>query len=240
MSAETELAIDTISLMSLVLASLPGSVSAALAGLPPRGNELQATVVPGARGDLYLAGSRIERGYRFPHRPRLPHRPRRETILSLRSGRPQRSDNAEPIEMKPRPVRPAPDLSDPTPASTDMTTTFTLTAMPGVSRAGRPPHRGESSPCGGPPVLGSGVRDARAGESRGGRGGGDQPAAVVSGPVVSAPSTARACRDRHRPGRCAQCARHSASAAEQIQPSSATRIITLSYGRGDLPPRTLE
>jgi WS/DGAT/MGAT family acyltransferase len=69
LSAKAEPAIDTIGLMSPVLARLPGSVIAQLAGSQTRGNDLQATFVPGARYDLYLAGAHIERIYPYAPLP---------------------------------------------------------------------------------------------------------------------------------------------------------------------------
>jgi hypothetical protein len=69
LSARTEPAIDTIGLMSPALARLPGPLIAAIAGSQTKGNDLQATFVPGPRGDLYLAGARIERVYPFAPLP---------------------------------------------------------------------------------------------------------------------------------------------------------------------------
>lgn len=69
LSARSEPAIDTIALMSPTLARLPGSVIAHLAGTQTRGNDLQATFVPGARGKLYLAGAHIERIYPYAPLP---------------------------------------------------------------------------------------------------------------------------------------------------------------------------
>jgi WS/DGAT/MGAT family acyltransferase len=69
LAAKSEPAVDTISLMSPALARLPGSVIAAIAGSQTRGNDLQATFVPGGRGELYLAGAHIERVYPFAPLP---------------------------------------------------------------------------------------------------------------------------------------------------------------------------
>jgi len=52
-----------------VLARLPGSVIAQLAGPMTKGNDLQASNVPGIRGELYLAGARIERMYPYAPLP---------------------------------------------------------------------------------------------------------------------------------------------------------------------------
>jgi WS/DGAT/MGAT family acyltransferase len=68
-SARAEPAIDTIGLMAPALARLPGSVIAQIAGTQTRGNDLQATFVPGSRGHLHLAGAHIDRIYPFAPLP---------------------------------------------------------------------------------------------------------------------------------------------------------------------------
>jgi WS/DGAT/MGAT family acyltransferase len=69
LSARAEPAVDTIGLMSPALARLPGPVIAAIAGSQTKGNDLQATFVPGPRTALHLAGARIERVYPFAPLP---------------------------------------------------------------------------------------------------------------------------------------------------------------------------
>jgi hypothetical protein len=69
LSARAEPAVDTIGLMSPALARLPGPVIAAIAGSQTKGNDLQATYVPGPRTALHLAGARIERVYPFAPLP---------------------------------------------------------------------------------------------------------------------------------------------------------------------------
>ena len=69
LTARGEPAINTIGLMSPVLARLPGTVIAQLAGPMTKGNDLQASNVPGIRGELFLAGARIERMYPYAPLP---------------------------------------------------------------------------------------------------------------------------------------------------------------------------
>ncbi|WP_051341929.1 wax ester/triacylglycerol synthase domain-containing protein [Pseudonocardia spinosispora] len=64
-AARTEPAVDVIGLASPLLARLPGSVIAQLAGPMTKGNDLQASNVPGLGEELYLAGAKIERMYGF-------------------------------------------------------------------------------------------------------------------------------------------------------------------------------
>jgi hypothetical protein len=68
-SARSEPAADTIGLTSPALARLPGAVIARIACSQTRGNDLQATVVPGPRTARYLAGAHIERVYPFAPLP---------------------------------------------------------------------------------------------------------------------------------------------------------------------------
>jgi diacylglycerol O-acyltransferase / wax synthase len=64
-----EPAADDIGLMSPLLARLPGSAIAAIAGSMTKGNDLQASNVPGIREEVYLAGARVERMYPYAPRP---------------------------------------------------------------------------------------------------------------------------------------------------------------------------
>jgi diacylglycerol O-acyltransferase / wax synthase len=63
-----EPAADDIGLVSPLLARLPGSVMAAVAGGVTKGNDLQASNVPGIREEVFLAGAKVER--MFPYAPR--------------------------------------------------------------------------------------------------------------------------------------------------------------------------
>jgi hypothetical protein len=72
LAARREPAIDTIGLLSPMFARLPGSVIARLVAPSTKGNDLQASYVPGPRGARYLAGSRVERVYPFAPRPGCP------------------------------------------------------------------------------------------------------------------------------------------------------------------------
>ncbi|HEY2224787.1 wax ester/triacylglycerol synthase domain-containing protein [Actinomycetospora sp.] len=64
-----EPAADDIGLMSPVLARLPGSAIAAVAGSVTKGNDLQASNVPGIREEVFLAGARVEQMYPYAPRP---------------------------------------------------------------------------------------------------------------------------------------------------------------------------
>jgi diacylglycerol O-acyltransferase / wax synthase len=64
-----EPAADDVGLMSPLLARLPGSAIAAVAGSITKGNDLQASNVPGIREDVFLAGARVERMYPYAPRP---------------------------------------------------------------------------------------------------------------------------------------------------------------------------
>jgi diacylglycerol O-acyltransferase / wax synthase len=65
----SEPAADDVGLLSPLLARLPGAVIAALAGGVTKGNDLQASNVPGIREEVYLAGARVERMYPYAPRP---------------------------------------------------------------------------------------------------------------------------------------------------------------------------
>lgn len=69
LSARAEPAVNMIGLMSPALARLPGSVIAQLAGPMTKGNDLQASNVPGFGQDRYLAGARIRRMYPYAPLP---------------------------------------------------------------------------------------------------------------------------------------------------------------------------
>lgn len=64
-----EPAINGLGFLSPVLSRLPGPLISQLAGEMTRGNDLQASNVPGIREDVYLAGARIERAYPFAPLP---------------------------------------------------------------------------------------------------------------------------------------------------------------------------
>ncbi|WP_433801293.1 wax ester/triacylglycerol synthase domain-containing protein [Actinomycetospora sp. CA-084318] len=64
-----EPAADDVGLVSPLLARLPGSVMAAVAGGVTKGNDLQASNVPGIREEVYLAGAKVERMFPFAPRP---------------------------------------------------------------------------------------------------------------------------------------------------------------------------
>jgi diacylglycerol O-acyltransferase len=78
-AARLEPALDNIRVLAPVLAKLPVSMIAQVAGGMTRGNDLQASNVPGAREDVYLAGVRVERLY--PYAP-LPGCPAMITLVS--------------------------------------------------------------------------------------------------------------------------------------------------------------
>ncbi|GAA5156821.1 wax ester/triacylglycerol synthase family O-acyltransferase [Pseudonocardia eucalypti] len=69
LTARAEPALDTIGAFSPALARLPGPVIAQIAGPMTKGNDLQASNVPGVREDLYLAGAKIERMYPYAPLP---------------------------------------------------------------------------------------------------------------------------------------------------------------------------
>jgi WS/DGAT/MGAT family acyltransferase len=72
LSARREPAMDTIALLSPVLARLPGSVTARLVAPTTAGNDLQAGFLPGPRNQRYLADARVERVYPFAPLPGCP------------------------------------------------------------------------------------------------------------------------------------------------------------------------
>jgi WS/DGAT/MGAT family acyltransferase len=69
LSARGEPALNMIGFMSPALARLPGSLIAQLAGPMTKGNDLQASNVPGVGAEVYLAGARIERMYPYAPLP---------------------------------------------------------------------------------------------------------------------------------------------------------------------------
>jgi diacylglycerol O-acyltransferase / wax synthase len=64
-AARAEPAIEALSWIAPVLARLPAAVLSGVAGRLTRSNDVQASNVPGLRGEMYLAGARIERFYGF-------------------------------------------------------------------------------------------------------------------------------------------------------------------------------
>jgi diacylglycerol O-acyltransferase len=78
-AARAEPAIDGLGVLAPVLAKLPPPVIAQVAGGMARGNDLQASNVPGASGPVFLAGARVERLY--PYAP-LPGCPAMITLVS--------------------------------------------------------------------------------------------------------------------------------------------------------------
>lgn len=64
-SARAEPAGDIVGLFSPTLARLPGPLIAPLVGQMTKGNDLQASNVPGLQEDVYLAGAKVERMYGF-------------------------------------------------------------------------------------------------------------------------------------------------------------------------------
>lgn len=68
-AARGEAALEGIGLIAPALARLPAPLVARLTGGMARGNDLQASNVPGIREDAYLAGVRVERIYPFPPLP---------------------------------------------------------------------------------------------------------------------------------------------------------------------------
>lgn len=79
LTARREPAIDTISVISPVLARLPGVLIAPLMAPTTAGNDLQAGLLPGPRSARYLAGARVERAY--PYAP-LPGGPAMITMVT--------------------------------------------------------------------------------------------------------------------------------------------------------------
>ncbi|HEY2194294.1 MAG TPA: wax ester/triacylglycerol synthase domain-containing protein [Actinomycetospora sp.] len=68
-AALAEPALESIEIVTPLLARLPGAVTARLGGGATRSNDLQASNVPGLRGEVYLAGARILRSYPFAPLP---------------------------------------------------------------------------------------------------------------------------------------------------------------------------
>ena len=64
-SFRSEPALDGLGILAPALARLPGPMIARLAGGLTKGNDLQASNVPGIREDVYVAGGRVERSYPF-------------------------------------------------------------------------------------------------------------------------------------------------------------------------------
>ena len=64
-SARSEPAMEALGALAPVLAWLPGPLIAQLSGNMTKGNDLQASNVPGLREDVYLAGAKIVRVYPF-------------------------------------------------------------------------------------------------------------------------------------------------------------------------------
>jgi hypothetical protein len=64
-AARAEPALDNLSLVAPMLARLPSPVISALAGGMTKGNDFQASNIPGIRDEVFLAGARIERAYVF-------------------------------------------------------------------------------------------------------------------------------------------------------------------------------
>lgn len=69
LAAKGERANDVIGMFSPALARLPGQVIAQVAGPMTKGNDLQASNVPGIGEDLYLAGAKVERLYPYAPLP---------------------------------------------------------------------------------------------------------------------------------------------------------------------------
>lgn len=78
-AARAEPALDGLGLLAPFLARLPAPAIARLAGDMARGNDLQASNVPGSRDEVFLAGARVERLY--PYAP-LPGCPAMVTLVS--------------------------------------------------------------------------------------------------------------------------------------------------------------
>jgi WS/DGAT/MGAT family acyltransferase len=63
LSAKGEVAGDIVGTFSPALARLPGVLIAPLVGQMTKGNDLQASNVPGLQGEVFLAGAKVERMY---------------------------------------------------------------------------------------------------------------------------------------------------------------------------------
>nr|WP_218891061.1 wax ester/triacylglycerol synthase domain-containing protein [Actinomycetospora corticicola] len=68
-AAQAEPALESVELVTPLLARLPGALVARFGGGSTGGNDLQASSVPGLREDVYLAGARIVRSYPFAPLP---------------------------------------------------------------------------------------------------------------------------------------------------------------------------
>lgn len=68
-AALAEPALESVEIVTPLLARLPGAVTARFGGSVTRGNDLQASNVPGLRDEVYLAGARILRSYPFAPLP---------------------------------------------------------------------------------------------------------------------------------------------------------------------------
>ena len=79
LNARREPAIDTIAVISPLLARLPGALIAPLVAPATAGNDLQAGLLPGPRSPRYLAGAAVERVY--PYAP-LPGGPAMITMVT--------------------------------------------------------------------------------------------------------------------------------------------------------------
>jgi WS/DGAT/MGAT family acyltransferase len=69
LSAKGEVAGDVIGIFSPALSRLPAPVISQLAGPMTRGNDLQASNVPGIQEEVYLAGAKVERMYGYAPLP---------------------------------------------------------------------------------------------------------------------------------------------------------------------------
>jgi diacylglycerol O-acyltransferase / wax synthase len=71
-AARSEPALGSMGLVFPALVRLPAALSTQLVGSMTRANDLQASFVPGGRGDRYLAGSLVRRVYPYAPRPGCP------------------------------------------------------------------------------------------------------------------------------------------------------------------------
>lgn len=71
-AARSEPALSTVDLMFPALARLPAALSTQLVCSITKGNDLQASFVPGFRTDRFLAGAKVERVYPYAPRPGCP------------------------------------------------------------------------------------------------------------------------------------------------------------------------
>lgn len=68
-AAREEPALEVLDVVTPLLSRVPGTLLAAFGGSATRGNDLQASNIPGLREDVYLAGARIERIYPYAPLP---------------------------------------------------------------------------------------------------------------------------------------------------------------------------